>query len=353
MILGFLFSLLLSGCGKQEMPVIETPLVKVQRVSITGAGGASAYPGEVRGRYESQLAFQVGGKIAARHVELGSRVRAGDVLFEIDTKDIRENLNIGAAQVESARAQLKLAEANVSRYRQLYAEDAVSAAQYEQYQMSFDAARASYQQAEAQYAQGSNALGYGSLTADSDGVISAVQAETGQVVAAGQSVVTLVKAGDLEVEVHVPENRLTELPVGQPVAVSFWALKGVEVNGVVREVSPVADPAARTYRVRVGLADPPPEIQLGMTASVVETGSGHTTKAVVIPLSAIYQTGGQPQVWVVEDSAVRLREVVVEAFGDNAVKVVDGLSDGDTVVVAGVHKLREGQSVRLMAGEEK
>lgn len=347
-----LFALLLNGCGKKEEAPVVSVLVKTQQIQLGGNGDSATYAGEVRGRYESQLAFQVGGKIIARNVELGSAVRAGDTLFEIDTKDLVQAVNSSAAQVASAQAQLRLAEANLGRYRQLYAQSAISAAQYEQYQTNYDAALAALKQAKAQHAQGGNALSYSTLTADSDGVISAVNAEIGQVVAAGQSVVTLVKAGAREVEINIPENRLEDMAVNKAVSVKFWALGDLAVDGIVREVSPVADKVARTYKVRIGLLNPPETIKLGMTASVISSNSSQNTAA-TLPLSAIYQTGDQPQVWVVEGDVVHLRQITVAAFGDNQVLVTAGLADGDIVVVAGVHKLREAQAVRLVAGDGK
>ena len=346
-----IFTVVISGCGKKQDIVNNPPLVKTETISLGDAQEGLSYTGEVRGRYESQLAFQVGGKIIARNVELGSRVQAGDVLMEIDAKDIQQNVNISAAQVDSAKAQLSLAEANLNRFRKLYEEAAVSAAQYEQYQTSYDAALAAYKQAQAQHMQGNNSMGYTQLIADSDGVIAAVNAEAGQVVAAGQSVITLVKAGELEVEINIPENRIKDIVQGQSTNVEFWALNRVNVQGVVREISPIADKVSRTYKARITLVNAPQEIQLGMTASVKCKNKGGESSAAVIPLAAIYQTDDQPKVWVVKDNIVQLQNVSIENFGDNKVKVSSGLQNGDIVVVAGVHKLREGQEVRLQSGE--
>ncbi len=346
--------LVLSGCGKKAEVAEEVPVVKTEKIMIGNLAGAANYSGEVHGRYESQLSFQVSGKLIARHVELGSTVNAGDVLMEIDSKDIVQNVNIGAAQVDSARAQLSLAEANLNRYRQLYEQSAISAAQYEQYQTSYDSALATLKQAQAQYTQGSNSLGYSKLVADSAGVISAINAEVGQVVSAGQSMVTLVKSGEMEVEISIPENRLEEIKASKQIAVSFWALNNVTVTGQVREIAPMADKTSRTYKVRISLINPPEQIKLGMTANVaISTADPTMMTATTIPLSAIYQTGDVPQVWVVKDGEVNLQTVTIEAFGDNKVKVMSGLNNGDIVVVAGVHKLRAGQEVRLLEGEGK
>ena len=187
------------------------------------------------------------------------------------------------------------------------------------------------------------------MTAGADGVISEIKAEEGQVVAAGQTVMTLVQTDELEVEIAVPENRIDDVAVGTPVKVSFWALSQ-EVNGTVREVAPMADSTSRTYKVRVSIPNPPEGMQLGMTASVaVAHEGGNSSAGSVLPLSAIYQTGDAPEVWVVtDDDTVALKSVEVENFGDNTV-LVHGLAPTDVVVTAGVHKLREGQAVRTEA----
>lgn len=342
-----------AGCGKKEDTAARAPLVKSQQVSLSTAGDTAAYAGSVRGRYETNLSFQVGGQILRRNVQLGDRVRAGDVLMVIDPKDVAQKANQGDAQVESARAQLALAQANLARYSQLYNEQAVAAAVLDQYQTNYDAAFAAYQQALAQAAQGHNSLSYTELVAGADGVISAVNAEAGQVVAAGQTVLTLVQTNELEVEINVPENHVQDVVAGRPVTISFWALGNTELNGSVREVSPIADSTARTYKVRISLVQPPANLSLGMTASVTIGGvaPGLTPSIVVLPLSAIYQTGSEPQVWIVgDDNTLSLKTVQVEAFGDDQVKV-KGLRDGDIVVTAGVHKLRDGQQVRLAEGQ--
>lgn len=345
---------LLAGCG-EETATVKAPLVKTQPAGAGQGADARTYSGTVRGRYETNMSFQVGGQILARNVEVGSRVNAGDVLMVINARDVVQQANAGDAGVASAKAQLDLAQSNLSRYSQLYAESAVSAAVLDQYQTSYDAAFAAYQSALAQAAQGHNALGYTNLVAGASGVVSAINVEEGQVVAAGQTVLTLVQAGELEVEINVPESRVAELSVGAPVTVNFWALKGASA-GTVREIAPMADAATRTYRVRVSVPQPPAGLELGMTASVtVDAGGaaagatgadGASAPGAILPLSAIYQTGDTPRVWVVgDDNRVTLKSVEVADFGDNTVRVT-GLSPTDLVVIAGVHKLSEGQEVR-------
>ncbi len=340
-----------SGCGKEAAPETKAPLVRTQTVAAGSAAQAAEYAGSVHGRYEKNMAFQVGGQIVGRDVQLGDRVSAGSVMMRIDPKDVAQKTTAADAQAEAAGAQLALAETNLARYRQLYAEAAIAAAVLDQYQTAYDAALAAYQAAAAQATEAHNALSYTELVADADGVVSGLSAEVGQVVAAGQTVLTFVESGEMEVEINVPENRLPNISVGKNVEVSFWAMGDAKTRGIVREIAPMADHATRTYKVRVSVPTPPAGMALGMTASVRVTGAkanGSAKTAATLPLSAIYQTGEKPCVWIVKDGKVTLREVSVESFGANEA-IVRGLESGDVVVTAGVHKLHEGEEVRLVA----
>lgn len=343
--------LLAAGCANETQKEDDAQPVKVQQIAVTKAGGADEYAGFVAGRYETSLAFQVGGRIADRLVDTGASVKKGDVLMRIDSRDITQAVNSAAAQKEAALAQLKLAAANESRYRALYNENAVSASVYDQYKTAYESALAQLNQAEAQLSQSQNSLGYTELFAPSDGVIKSVSVEAGQVVAAGQAVAVIVHDGDREVELAIPENKLNDFTADSDITVKFWALKNKTVRAKVREISPVADSAARTYKARLSLVDADSDIKLGMTASAQVNAKAKA--AVRLPLAAIYQTGDAPKVWVIEDGKAHLREITIGEMTDNDVLVEKGLGDGDTVIIAGVHKLTEGQSVKPMDGEEK
>ena len=334
-------SFLLGGCNK-EVAVQKPPLVKVHQIKFSNAAQEENYSGVIKGRYETNLSFQVGGKIISRDVQAGSFVRAGEILMTIDPKDIVEQSHSADAQVASARAQLELAKSNLDRYTELFKSEAIAAAVLEQYKTQYDAALAAYDAAVAQSRQSQNALEYATLTANADGVISEISAEIVQVVAAGQTVLKLVQTDELEVVVNIPENKISNVKIGQRVTINFWAT-GDEVSGSVREISPMADSASRTFTVKISLPEVK-NIQLGMTANVSMLGE-ISPKAIILPLSAIYQTGDAAQVWLVEDGKVSLKKIEVVAFDDNNVQV-HGLSAGDIVVVAGVHKLREGLAVR-------
>lgn len=337
----------ISGCGQKETAQDVAPLVKVTHVGAGGTDAEGTYSGTVRGRYESNLSFQAGGRIISRNIQLGSVVHNGDVLMTIDPKDVIQSVNQSQAAVASAQAQLSLATSNLARYQQLYNQDAVSAVVLDQYQTAYEQAQAQYDQAVAVQQAQQNQLGYTQLTADADGVVSAVNGEVGQVVAAGQTVLTLVHSDELEVQINVPENQVQNFPIGKAVTISFWALQNQQANGVVREVSPMADAVSRTYKVCVTVKNPPEGMQLGMTSSVKNmTEDMALAGNYILPLAAIYQTGDKPQVWIVNaDNTLSLKDVSVETFGDDKVKV-SGLNSGDTVVVAGVHMLTEGKTVR-------
>lgn len=329
----------------------DVPLVRTATINVAEPVQSYTYSGEVRGRYESQLAFQVNGKIIKRNVELGSTVKPGDVLMQIDPKDLQQTVNSSSAQVYSAESQLKLAESNLNRYQQLYAQQAISRAQLDQYQNAYDVAVAAVRQTAAQYAQGANQLDYSLLYADKTGVISSISAEVGQVVGAGQTVLTIVQDGEREVEINVPENRIEELRKKAQLKVTFWALPGVVIDGKIREMAPMADSTTRTFKVRISLVNPPTEIKLGMTAAVQVADSGGSGKVVTIPLSSIYQDDDSPHVWVVADHVVHLRPIEIGSFGNAQVQVIAGLRAGETIVIAGVHKLREGQTVKITGGD--
>ena len=333
-------SLLLVGCGQEVQP-LKPPLVKVHQVTLSESAQEENYSGVVKGRYETNLSFQVGGKIISRNVQTGSIVRAGEVLMTLDPKDIVEQSRSSEAQVVSTQAQLKLAKSNLDRYSELFKAEAIAAVVLDQYKTQYDAAKAAYDAAVAQAQQSQNALDYTTLTANADGVISEVAAEVGQVVAAGQTVLKLVQTNEFEVVVDIPENKISNVQIGQRVSINFWATND-EVTGTVREISPMADSASRTFTVKISIPDVP-NIQLGMTANVVMREI--SPDAIILPLSAIYQTGDTAQVWLVDGGKVSLKKIEVTAFDGNNVQV-RGLQAGDVVIVAGVNKLRDGQAVR-------
>lgn len=332
--------------SKQEKAVLQPPVVKTLKISASNKDSQYVYAGVVQPRYKSQLAFQVGGKIVKKNVEVGDKVEQGTVLMELDYRDIEQIVKNNEALVSSAESKYKLAEDNLKRYEQLYKNGFTSEAEHDNYVNLDSTAKDALEQANAQYTQSMNQLSYCKLQSDKSGVIESVDAEEGQVVAAGQKLVTLVQNSELEVEINVPENRIDQLKSAKEINVKLWALPDVKVKGTLREVSPVANDASRTYKVRISLIDPPSSVKIGMSSNV-SISDNNSYEKMWIPLAAVYQKDSSPSVWIVKEDKVVLKNITVEDLSSDQVTVTSGLSEGDVVVTAGVTKLREGQKVRI------
>jgi RND family efflux transporter MFP subunit len=328
----FAAALGLAACGSPPPPPAVPPYVKTVVAGEQPSASASSYSGEVRARHETTLAFRVGGKIMERLVDVGAVVKAGQPLARLDPSD----LTLQAGQAEAQRA---LAEADAKRYRDLRAKNFIS-------QSALDARETTLQTANAQAALARNQSAYGILRADKAGAIAQVLAEPGQVVAPGQGVFRLAEAGEIEVAITVPESRLRGLKPGVPAEISFW--NGQKpLRGRLRELSPVADPATRTYAARVSLLDTDQGVALGMTATV--RFALDASDVLTVPRTAIFQQGQQPAVWVIgADDSVSLRPVTVTGYQDAGATIASGLKAGERIVAAGVHKLTAGEKVRPM-----
>ncbi len=328
------------------------PVVRTLTVGEAAASEQNVYPGEIKGRYESKLAFQVTGKINTRLVNVGDRVQAGQTLMTLDPKDVSQSVESANAGLASAIANQKLAADNAARYNKLYASGAVSEAVRDQYNTQLEAANATLRQARANANVSDNQLGYTMLTSDVDGIVSAINGETGQVAAAGTPVVTVVRNGEREVEINVPEN--IQLTVGQTATISFWALPDVTAEGTIREIAPMADSITRTYKVRISVPNLPPAAKLGMTAKAAfaPTAKQNNTNSneFTIPATALYQINNKPQVWLVRDGVAVLQDVTVAGYSGNNVRIASGLNKGDVLITAGLSKLVEKQKVRLAEG---
>lgn len=333
--------------NRQQPPSDTTyiPTVKTMCINNNHSSTNYNYAAEVRPRQEIKLSFQVSGKINEKNVQLGSSVQAGDIILALDPQDLGLNLTSNAEQVNAAQAQLKLATSNLQRYRQLYAMEAISRAQLDQYEANYSTAIANSQQLTSQYQTAQNQLNYTRLKAPIAGTVTSIDAENGQFVTPGQILVTLATTQELEVEVQIPEHRLNEFQQAKTIQVSFWAQPELLVTGKTREISPTANPATRTYQARISLLNPPASIKLGMTATVqladIQT-STNTTQ--LIPRTAIYQTKDRPHVWLITNDTAYLQAITIKNFINEQAEVI-GLTPGDVIVTAGVHKLIPGQKV--------
>ena len=338
--------LLLTGCRGEEQAPPAKPRVLVQPAIPAGASGA-VFNGEIRARHEFDLAFRVGGKLVERLAEVGAEVKTGQTLARLDPSDLQHSVAAARAQQAAAESDLSTAQAERERYAGLLARKFVSQAAFEARDNASNAARARLEQARAQNQISSNQLDYGTLSSAFPAVVTAVLADAGQVVGAGQAVFRLARPEEKEVLIAVPEGRLGELKAARNLSVSLWADASAVVPGSVREIAPAADPATRTYAVRIRIENPPPEVRLGMTARVrLDEGKDGP---LLVPLPAVSDLGKGATVWVAADGKVEPRLVQVLRFQENGALIGDGLRAGEMVVVAGSGKLVAGQAVEPMA----
>jgi RND family efflux transporter MFP subunit len=339
----------LAGCSAKEIPPkaevprpVRTAVVAPQRTAV-----AMQLPGEVRPRIESRLGFRVGGKLAQRAVSVGDRVAPGQVLARLDPTDLAPALQAQQAQVVAARTDRDLAAVELDRLRNLRTQNYISQASLDRQQAAFDAAAARLDAAEAQQRQARNAIDFQVLRADAVGVVTAVEAEVGQVVTAGQPVIRVAQTGEREIAFSVPEQDLRAARAAAEWVVVVPALGNRVLAGRLREVSPISDPASRTYAARLTLAGDLDGVALGMTTVVQALRSSES--AFVLPLSALQSGDGQARVWKVgADGTVQPVAVRTAGLLDDAVRVVDGLAPGDRIVTAGANLLRAGQAVRVL-----
>jgi RND family efflux transporter MFP subunit len=332
-------ALLAAGCNQtheaakpaQARPVLVTDAHFAPREE------AQVLAGVIKARVESDLSFRVGGKIAARLVDAGAFVREGDALAKLDETDFRLQLEEADAELNSAKAALVQAEAEERRLTTLSRQGWVANADFDRVHSAADRA----------VALARNAMDYTTLRANADGVISAVMAEPGQVVAASALIVRLAHTAEQEAAVSVPET-LLDRARSEPARVEFWALPGVSVAAKLRELSPTSDPATRTYPARFTLTGAPSDVRLGMSITV--SLSAEMEKVARVPVAALFDTGEGPSVWVVDSAGATLRAARVALAGYDAEQafISAGVPEGAKIVALGVHKLSEGEKVRVV-----
>jgi multidrug efflux system membrane fusion protein len=333
------------GCSSRAEPA-EAP----RPVLVAHPSGAEAaltsYAGEIRAREEATLAFRVGGNLVERRVDVGDRVRRGDLLAVLDPGDLQAQARAAQAQLLAADAQLQRARADQARYARLAHDQLVSRSTVDAQNAAAAAAQGEVNAARAALQVARNQAAYTQLRAPRDGVIAARQAEAGQVMAAGQAIFGLAGDGGREVAFAVPESRVAAIHPGDPVAVELWSAPGVRIPARVREVAPAADPASRTYAVRAAV-DAAIRADLGASARVYVDAPGSAVLA--LPLAALQRDArGGTAVFVVDPATgtARLRPVQVGAFEADAAPVLRGVAATDWIVAAGGHLLRDGQKVR-------
>ena len=330
--------------GKPELP---RP-IRFMQVGMSSVSDISYLPGEVRPRFEQRYGFRVPGKISRRLVDVGQVVKAGQVLAVLDSQDVLPAINAQAAQVEVAKTDYKLQLSETKRQQELRDKGFVSGAALERQVATTDAADARVKAALSQLSNVQNGLSFQTLRADKAGVVIAVDAEAGSVVSAGQSVVRVAQLGEKEIIVNVSERAVGLIKTAKGFAAHFDALPGKVYAAKLRELSPAADAASRTYTARLSIINADDAVKLGMSATVrLELGEA---QAIVIPNTALYTRDNATRVWLVDRASATVKPVEIKTgeSTNEGVAVLTGLKPGDLVVTAGANLLQPGQKVRLL-----
>ena len=307
--------------------------------------GQRSFSGTLQARYQSLLGFRVAGKIIHRGVEVGDRVKKGQILFRLDPTDYDLQLQVAQADLEAAKSQLVQIEAEEGRLADLRKTRSTSQSDYDLAVSLRDTARSRLQAAGNRETLAKNQRQYADLIADQDGLVTRLMAEVGQVVSPGQPVGQWVHGTELEALVSVPESMQQALSQSKA-SVEFWSMPGVSVPCTLREISPIADPASRTYDAKFTLVDPPKGLAIGMTANVViyrDQEDGFS-----IPMGAIAESQGSPIVWrIVADGRVQAVPVEILKYGSQFATVRGSLGQGDQIISAGVQRIDAQCKVRV------
>ncbi|MDO9196468.1 efflux RND transporter periplasmic adaptor subunit [Rhodoferax sp.] len=341
-------TLFLVACSRPAPTEEPIRAVRVVTVGLDNFQSGAEFAGEVRARVESRLGFRVAGKLVRRQAEPGQRVKVGQVLAQLDPQDYKLAADAARAQMAAAATNRDLAAADFKRFKELRDQNFISGAELERREATLKAAQAQLEQAQAQLAGQGNQASYTTLVADVSGVVTAVDAEPGQVVAAGTPVVRIAQDGPRDVVFSVPEDRVALIKTGSAVDVRVWSAN-TALKGVVREVAASADPVTRTFGVKVSL-DARDNLALGSTVSVVPQAFDRSGVQVIkLPTNAFRQDGKSSAVWVLDTTSmtVRLQPVQIATADGNDVVVSAGLQPGMLVVSAGVHVLSPGQKVTI------
>ncbi len=341
----------LGACSKPESAPDPVRAVRTMTIGAETTSGSISYAGEVRARVESRLGFRVPGKIVRRDVDVGSVVKAGQVLAQLDAQDLKLAQDAARAAVASAQVNLTLAASDFKRFKDLRDQGFISSADLERRETTLKAAQAQLDQARAQASSQGNQASYASLVADAGGVVTAVEAEPGMVVAAGTPVLRLAHDGPRDVVFAVPEDKvgLIKSLAGDAgrFRVQIWGAPGAPLPVRIREIAAAADPATRTFQVKADLGAASGQARLGQTAAVW-LDLPKVDGVIRLPLSALKEEQGRTVVWLLDKSSMTVQPTPVTIAGSdgNDAVVSAGLSSGQVVVTAGVHVLNPGQKVK-------
>ncbi|WP_371680643.1 efflux RND transporter periplasmic adaptor subunit [Microvirga sp. KLBC 81] len=338
----------LAGCQAtpQEAAKPDRPVL-VQSVAFEPQAPERTFVATIRPRVESDLGFRVAGKVAKRLVSVGDAVKVGQALAALDATDLRLQREQAEAEVRAASAALQQAEAELRRILTLRGQGWSTTATLDRQQAVTEEARGRMARAERALLLAENALSYATLTADIDGVVTATQVEPGHVVDTGKVAIRIARSSEKEAVIAVPEAQIAAVRTGVA-SLALWSNPDKRYQATLRELSPSADPATRTYLARFSIPAADEPVQFGMTATVTISEAA-ASEVARLPLSSLHNQGGGPAVWVVgADSRPVLRPVTIAAYQSRDVLITQGVSDGEHVVVLGAQKLDPGQRVRIV-----
>src|SRR5215471_8734071 len=345
---GLALLVVVAACSREAAPPAEPRAVRTIVVSGARSAGVANYTGEIKARYETDLSFQIGGKIVSRAVDAGAFVKQGAVLAQLDQTDQRVSVEAARSAVSAARAELDRARTEEARYRDLLERGLTTRASYLQQQTAVKTGQSKLEQASSELQLNEQRLGYTTLRADHDGVVTRLYAEVGGVVASGQRVLSVARPEQLEAVFDVPDGRVDEIRGVKAVRVALLSDPSAQYDSTIREIAPMADAATRTYQIKAAIAAETAHLRLGTSVTVAVPESGSAV-AVALPATALFQQDHGPAVWIVHDDlTLELRPVKVARYESDTVLLSSGVATGDRVVTAGVHRLAAGEHVRLM-----
>jgi RND family efflux transporter MFP subunit len=335
-----------SDSGKQPAAT-QAPAqpVLVTLVQYQGMTQPHTFAATIRARIESDLGFRVNGKVAKRLVQNGELVHTGQALLRLDTTDLQLQLEQAEAEMRAATTSLAQADAEEARQLTLQKSGWSAPATLDKARALAGDARGRLTRAQRAVELARNALDYATLEADADGVITATPVEPGMVIAAGQAAVRLSRLNELEALVALPET-FVERARGAIGSLTLWSLPGHSYEVKLRELSPAADSATRTYAARYAIVNADDAVRLGMSATLTLT-EDESARAVRLPLTALFDHGQGPSVWVVDDAGrLTARNVTIARYEGQSALVANGVKDAEYVVTLGVEKLDAGVVVR-------
>lgn len=342
-----MISLGLVACGNKPQPADDTRYVKVFTVGNTVDQTSSTFHGVVHAEFEPNLSFRVNGKIINRLVDIGQIVKEGQVLASLDPTDYKLSADSANAQLASAKSNYVTQQANLERYKQLLQQNFVSQAQYDTQKAQFDSSKAQFEEAQNQLSNSRNQVQYTTLKAPSDGVITSINMDAGQVVSAGQTVATMAVSGKKEVEIELPEAQINNYKVGMPANIKIWATNQL-YSGFVRIINQASDQQTRTFTARVVINNSDGNIKYGMAADVTVTPL-NSTDGIELPLNSLYAKDGKSYIWILDqNSKAKLLPISVISTDGSSMKIKSStLHRGDRVVSAGTNFVYEGQKLGI------